>query len=125
MFRTVTSKGVVQITTARLPSCSKLMLSCRLHVEQLPQSPRPVIRKSTSWATFTSVAGGAGALAFFLDATVRTTQPWRSTKIRATSFSISSALSLPFSRMPIRSPSTLGSGGARNDLRLGVVDIGE
>lgn len=75
MFFTVTSKGVVQITTARLPSCSKLMLSCRLHVEQDPQSPRPVMRKSTSCATWVSVADGAGALAFRFEATVRTVQP--------------------------------------------------
>jgi hypothetical protein len=63
MFRAVTSNGVVHSTTARLPSCSKLMPSCRLHVEQEPQSPRPVIRKSTSCAALTSVLAGAGALA--------------------------------------------------------------
>ena len=48
--------------------------SCRLHVEQEPQSPRPVIRKSTSWATLTSVVDGAGALALLLWASVRTVQ---------------------------------------------------
>ena len=64
MFLAVTSKGVVQITTARLPSCSKEMPSCRLHVEQDPQSPRPVIKKSTSGATCVSVLAGAGELEF-------------------------------------------------------------
>ena len=39
------------------------MPSWRLHVEQDPQSPRPVIRKSTSGATPVSVVAGAGALA--------------------------------------------------------------
>ena len=48
MFFAVTSNGSVHSTTALLPSCSKLMPSCKLHVEQEPQSPRPVIRKSTS-----------------------------------------------------------------------------
>jgi hypothetical protein len=48
MFFAVTSNGSVHRTTARLPSFSKLMPSCRLHVEQDPQSPKPVIRKSTS-----------------------------------------------------------------------------
>lgn len=75
MFLAVTSKGVVQITTARLPSCSKEMPSCRLHVEQEPQSPRPVIKKSTSGATAVSVLAGAGALAFFLEASFTTVQP--------------------------------------------------
>ena len=97
MFLAVTSKGVVQITTARLPSCSKEMPSCRLHVEQDPQSPRPVIRKSTSGATCVRVLAGAGALAFFWEASFTTVQPWRWTKSSATSFSISSALSLPVS----------------------------
>ena len=44
MFFAVTSNGVVQRTTARLPVCSKVMPSCKLHVEQLPQSPDAVIR---------------------------------------------------------------------------------
>jgi hypothetical protein len=48
IFFAVTSNGSVHSTTARLPSCSKLMPSCKLHVEQEPQSPSPVIRKSTS-----------------------------------------------------------------------------
>jgi len=64
MFFTVTSNGSVQTTTARLPSCSKLMPSCKLHVEQLPQSPKPVIRKSTSLAAAIKVSLGAGAEAF-------------------------------------------------------------
>ena len=54
------------------------MPSCRLHVEQEPQSPRPVMRKSTSWATLTRVLAGAGALALLFEASVRTVQPWRS-----------------------------------------------
>ena len=44
MLRAVTSNGTVQSTTARLPVCSKVMPSCKLHVEQLPQSPAAVIR---------------------------------------------------------------------------------
>ena len=64
MFFAVTSKGSVQSTAARLPSFSKVTPSCKLHVEQDPQSPRPVIRKSTSVAAFSKVAAGAGALAF-------------------------------------------------------------
>jgi hypothetical protein len=87
--------------------------------------PNPVIRKSTSWATLTSVLAGAGALALVLEARLRTVQPWRCTNNAATSFSISSALSLPFSRTPIRRPSILPSAGARNSLRLGVVERGE
>lgn len=67
MFFAVTSNGSVQSTTARLPSFSKLMPSCKLHVEQDPQSPKPVIRKSTSCAAFARVAAGAGALAFDLE----------------------------------------------------------
>ncbi len=61
MFRAVTSNGSVHKTTARFPSCSKLMPSCKLHVEQEPQSPRPVIRKSTSPMAFSSTPAGAGA----------------------------------------------------------------
>jgi len=67
MLRAVTSKGSVHKTTARLPSCSKLMPSCRLHVEHEPQSPRPVRRKSTSSTAFARIAAGAGALAFCLE----------------------------------------------------------
>ena len=63
MLRAVTSKGSVQMTIARFPSCSKLMPSCKLHVEQEPQSPSPVIRKSTFCAAAFSVSSGAGALA--------------------------------------------------------------
>ncbi len=63
MFRAVISNGSVQTTMARFPSCSKLMPSCKLHVEQLPQSPRPVIKKSTFSAAAFSVSTEAGALA--------------------------------------------------------------
>jgi len=67
MFRAVTSNGSVHSTTALLPSCSKLMPSCKLHVEQEPQSPRPVIRKSTSCTAFARIPEGAGALALDLE----------------------------------------------------------
>jgi hypothetical protein len=67
IFFAVTSNGSVVSTTARLPSCSKLMPSCRLHVEHEPQSPSPVIRKSTSCAALAKVSAGAGALAFDLE----------------------------------------------------------
>ena len=67
MLRAVTSNGSVQSTMARLPYCSNSMPSCKLHVEQLPQSPSPVIKKSTSFATTSSVSPGAGALAFDLE----------------------------------------------------------
>lgn len=67
MFFAVTSNGSVHSTTARLPSCSKLMPSCKLHVEQEPQSPRPVIRKSTSATALAKVSAGAGALALDLE----------------------------------------------------------
>ena len=83
------------------------------------------MRKSTSCATEVSVLPGAGALAFFFEASFCTVQPLRCTNRAATSFSISSALSLPFSRMPMRRPSILPSFGARIAARLGVVDIGE
>jgi len=64
MFLAVTSNGSVHSTTARLPNCSNVIPSCRLHVEQEPQSPRPVMRKSTSAAALARVSDGAGALAF-------------------------------------------------------------
>ena len=67
MFFAVTSNGSVHSTTARLPSCSKLMPSCKLHVEQEPQSPSPVIRKSTSAAAFSNTPAGAGAEALVLE----------------------------------------------------------
>ena len=63
MFLAVTSNGSVHKTSARFPSCSKLMPSCKLHVEQEPQSPSPVIRKSTSAAAWARTPAGAGALA--------------------------------------------------------------
>ena len=75
MFFAVTSNGSVHSTTARLPSCSKLMPSCKLHVEQEPQSPRPVIRKSISPNALASVSAGAGALAFDFEYTVWMIQP--------------------------------------------------
>ena len=67
MFFAVTSNGSVHNTNARFPSCSKLMPSCKLHVEQEPQSPSPVIRKSTSAAARASTPAGAGALALDLE----------------------------------------------------------
>lgn len=67
MFLAVTSNGSVHKTNARLPSCSKLMPSCKLHVEQEPQSPSPVIRKSTSAAAWARTLAGAGALALDLE----------------------------------------------------------
>ena len=67
MFFAVTSNGSVHSTTALLPSCSKLMPSCKLHVEHEPQSPSPVIRKSTSPAARASTPAGAGAEAFDLE----------------------------------------------------------
>lgn len=67
IFFAVTSNGSVIRTIARLPSCSKLMPSCRLHVEHEPQSPKPVMRKSTSRAAWAKVSAGAGALAFDLE----------------------------------------------------------
>src|ERR1700752_1287225 len=42
MFLAVTSNGSVHKTSARFPSCSKLMPSCKPHVEQEPQSPSPI-----------------------------------------------------------------------------------
>ena len=66
MFRAVTSNGSVHSTTARLPNCSNVIPSCKLHVEQEPQSPRPVMRKSTSFTAFAKISFGAGALAFDL-----------------------------------------------------------
>ena len=67
MFFAVTSKGSVQRTIARLPNCSKLMPSCKLHVEQEPQSPNPVMRKSICSAAWASVSAGVGALALDLE----------------------------------------------------------
>ena len=64
MFFAVTSNGFVQSTIARLPSCSNVMPSCKLHVEQDPQSPTPDIRMSTSLAALSMMLLGAGALAF-------------------------------------------------------------
>ena len=67
MFFAVTSNGSVHNTNARFPSCSKLMPSCKLHVEQEPQSPSPVIKNSTSAAALASTPAGAGALALDLE----------------------------------------------------------
>ena len=67
MFLAVTSNGSVHSTIARLPSCSNVMPSCKLHVEHEPQSPRPVMRKSTSRAALAKVSAGAGALALDLE----------------------------------------------------------
>ena len=61
-FRALDSKGVVQIAMPGLPCCSKEMLSCRLHAEQLPQSPAAVNRKSASLAIAASTSGSAGRL---------------------------------------------------------------
>ena len=36
-FRTFVLNGMVQMARPGLPSCSKEMLSCKLHAEQLPQ----------------------------------------------------------------------------------------
>ena len=69
IFLAVTSKGIVHKTTARLPLCSKVMPSCKLHVEQLPQSPAAVIRKSHSETNLSMVSLGAGALALRLKRT--------------------------------------------------------
>lgn len=49
-LRTLASKGLVQIASPGFPSCSKEMPSCRLHAEQLPQSPAAVSRKSARFA---------------------------------------------------------------------------
>ena len=46
IFLAVTSKGFVQRTAAGLPSCSYEIPSCKLHVEQEPQSPLAVNKKS-------------------------------------------------------------------------------
>ena len=67
MFRAVTSNGSVHSTTARLPNCSNVIPSCKLHVEQEPQSPKPVMRKSTSLTARARMAGATGALAFDLE----------------------------------------------------------
>ena len=72
IFFAVTMKGSVHITTARLPVCSKVMPSCKLHVEQLPQSPAAVIRKSHSAMSWSMVSVGAGALALRLNLISRT-----------------------------------------------------
>ena len=63
IFFAVTSNGSVVSTTARLPNCSNVMPSCRLHVEQDPQSPKPVTMKSTSANALVNKCSGAGALA--------------------------------------------------------------
>ena len=125
MFLAVTSKGVVHSTTARLPSCSKVMPSCRLHVEQEPQSPRPVIRKSTSCATLTRVLPGAGALAFFFEASVRTVQPWRWTN--SCGDLVQHLLGIELAVLQDADPQAveLARAGARNALRFGVVERGE
>ena len=67
IFFAVTSNGSVHSTAARLPNCSNVIPSCRLHVEQDPQSPKPVMRKSTSCAALANVSAGAGALALDLE----------------------------------------------------------
>ena len=58
-FRRLVSNGAVHTARPGLPSCSKEMLSCKLHEEQLPQSPAAVIRKSERSAIECNISGSA------------------------------------------------------------------
>lgn len=64
MARALVSNGSVQMATAGTPRFSSSIESCRLHDEQLPQSPFAVITTSTSPAILSSRSGSAGLLAF-------------------------------------------------------------
>ena len=61
MVSAASTKAVVMTPMAGVPACSEAIASCRLHDEQLPQSPSPVTAKSQEPASAT-ISASAGAL---------------------------------------------------------------